>query len=133
MSLSENKKYPKNTVKEIIFNKGSTFLKSCRWLKKVIRNFGRQKNFFKIFSVSESGLKINFPQIFTPNIYDKSTPMAVYTVSTGQHYFLSICLAGKRQTDQKILNKQTLIVESSQKGAVRYFKMNPVICVIYTL
>jgi len=30
MSLSDNKKYPKNTVKEIIFNKGSTFKKSCQ-------------------------------------------------------------------------------------------------------
>ena len=41
--------------------------------------------FSKFFSVSESRLKIYFPQIIVcpPNIYDKSAPMAVFE-TTGQ-------------------------------------------------
>ena len=101
-----------------------------KWSSEILDD---RRTFYKIFQRfriwSENKLSPNFP----PNIYDKSTSMAVYTVSTSQPHFLSICLAAKRQTDQKILNKQILIVESSQNGAARYSEMNPVICVIYTL
>jgi len=96
-----------------------------KWSSEILDD---RRTFFTIFQRfriwSENKLSPNFaPPIFMT--------MAVYTVSTSQPHFLSICLAAKRQTDQKILNKQTLIVESSQNGAVRYSKMNPVICVIY--
>jgi len=47
--------------------------------KKSHRTFWRIEQLFsKFFNVSESRLKIYFPQIiFAPNIYDKSTPMPI--------------------------------------------------------